>query len=117
MGTSRQGTSKSTREANTEGEGSPNVPDSGPKQDYLPFIWQRLDSISQNISVLSEKYGRLDERTGGIQASIEKIDAKVSKIDSLIRWARAAVFVGSVVLASLIGLYKLLEPHLSFVWR
>ncbi|WP_079416156.1 hypothetical protein [Thiomonas intermedia] len=66
---------------------------------------------------ISEQYGRFDTKLDTLQESVNKIDGKVSKHESQIRWATAVVSVTVVLLTLIVGLYKLIESHLTIGWH
>lgn len=94
------------------------------QQDYLPFIWQRLDSLDARLSSICQTLGRLDARLESMSEQrqdlvqrIDKLDGKVSGLEkSLIR--AGAYVAGAISLCGLLyALYRFLEPHITIGLR
>ncbi|WP_175902005.1 hypothetical protein [Burkholderia seminalis] len=59
----------------------------------------------------------IDLRIDSSQKAVEKLEGKVSKLETTIRWATAVVVVLGVIASAVMGLYKVIDSHITIGWH
>jgi len=85
--------------------------------DYLPFIWQKLESMDNRLGEMSEKYGQLVERTTNLSAKVDQAALDAASTKEIVK----SVKIYGLAIITIIGLifaaYQLIESHISISFK
>jgi hypothetical protein len=121
-------TPRRTASRKEEVENPPSTPEpsSLARNDFLPFVWQKLNDLDGHFADFCEKYGRVDARMESIDERLKETESRLSErikeMESSLSGVRddvrsAKVWITAViaVVAALVGLYKLIGPHITWL--
>jgi hypothetical protein len=128
-------TPRRTASRKEEVENPPSTPEPNPPahNDFLPFVWQKLNDLDGRFADFCEKYGQVDARMESIDKRVESIsemlketesklseriketESKLSGVRDDVRSAKVWITAIIAIVAALVGLYKLIGPHIAWL--